>query len=255
VIHSLPVRLAAILLALSGFSAGATAADIKLLTTGAFKPIAMDIVPGFQKQTGHRVDVDNDTAGGIVHRLNSGEAFDVVVLTQGELQKMIGAGKILDSSVVPLIRTSIGAAVRLDAPRPDFSTVESFRSTLLAAKAVAYVDPASGGTTGIYLEQLFQRLGIMAEIDKKAVKVKGGLAAEQVANGKADLALQPYSEILRVTGVQHVGLIPEAAQLHTIYSGAVGARSAVKEAGLSLLAAFSDPAVAPLLKKHGVEKP
>jgi molybdate transport system substrate-binding protein len=226
-----------------------------LLTTGAFKPIALDLVQDFEKQSGHRVIVDNDTAGGVARRLNAGEAFDVVVLSEKELTKMIGRGIIADETATPLIQVGIGMAVRLSAPRPDISNIETFRRTLLAARAVAYTDPASGGTAGIYLEQLFQRMGILADIQRKAVKVVGGLSAQKVAQGEADIALQPYSEILRVPGVKHVGLIPDAVQLYTVYVGAVGAHARDKNAALNLLATFSDPGIEPLLKKHGVEMP
>ncbi len=246
--------LPALLCALA-LSTGASAADIRLLTTGAFKPIALDIIPGFQKQTGHRVIVQNDTAGGIVRRLNAGEAFDVVVLTEQALEKMVGTGRIADDSITPLIQVGIGVAVRLSAPRPDISNLETFRQTLLSAKAVAYMDPSAGATSGIYLEDLFRRMGILTQIRAKAIKVVGGFAAERVARGDADIALQQNSEILRVAGVQHVGLIPSAVQLYTIYAGAIGAHARDRDAALSLIAAFSDPGVQPILKKHGVEMP
>ncbi len=244
-------------LALEALGSEALAADIRLLTTGAFKPIAQDIIPDFEKQTGHHIILTNDTAGAIVRRVNAGEAFDVVVLTQAALDKMVAAGngKLAEETITPLIQVGIGVAVRLSAPRPDISNTESFRNTLLAARAVAYIDPSSGGTSGIYLEQLFQRMGILPQIRAKAVKVVGGLAAERVARGDADIALQQYSEILRVPSVQHVGLIPAAVQLYTTYSGAVGANARDKDAALSLLAAFSDPGIGPILKKHGVEMP
>ena len=235
--------------------APASATDIRLLTTGAFKPIALDIIPDFQKQTGHRIIVDTDTAGGIVRRLAAGETFDVIVLSEKELIKMIGQGRILDETMTPLIQVGIGVAVRLGAPRPDISNLETFRRTLLAAKAVAYMDPSAGATSGIYLEQVFQRMGILGDIQRKAVKVVSGFAAERVARGDADIALQQYSEILRVPAVQHVGLIPEPVQVYTVYDGAVGAHARDKDAALALLAAFSDPSIEPILKKHGVEMP
>lgn len=233
----------------------AWAANIKLLTTGAFKPVALDVIADFEKQTGHKVTVENDTAGFIVRRLAQGEQFDVVVLTLEALEKMVGEGKIVDDSLTPLIQVGIGAAVRLSAPRPDLSNLETFRRTLLSAKAVAYVDPSSGGTSGIALEQIFNRMGILPQIRAKAVKVVGGLAAERVARGDADIALQQYSEILRVPGVQHAGLIPPPVQVYTIYAGAVGAKARDRDAALALIAAFSDPAIEPLIKKRGGELP
>ncbi len=249
------IRALLMLLSILSLGASASAADIKLLTTGAFKPVAQDIIADFEQQTGHKVSVENDTAGFIERRLAKGEQFDVVVLTLERLEKMVGEGVIVDDSLTPLIQVGVGVAVRLSAPRPDISNLESFRRTLLSAKAVAYMDPMAGATSGIYLEQLFQRMGILPQIRAKAIKVPGGLAAERVARGDADIALQQYTEILRVPGVQHVGLIPPPVQSYTIYAGAVGAKARDRDAALSLLSAFSDPAIEPLLKKRGAEMP
>lgn len=250
------IRTILALCAALGVATDASAADIRLLTTGAFKPIALDLIADFERDSGHKVIVENDTAGAIVRRIADGKGnFDVLVLTIDALEKMIGEGQIIDDSVTPLVRVGIGAAVRLGAPRPDLSNAEAFRKTLLAAKAVAYMDPNAGATSGIYLEQLFQRLGILPQIRAKAVKVTGGHSAQRVASGQADIALQQYSEILQVPGVQHVGLIAPAVQNYTIYAGAVSAKARDRDAALGLLSIFSDPGNEPLLKKRGVEMP
>ena len=249
-------RIVLALLGALAFATGADAADIRLLTTGAFKPIALDLIADFERESGHKVTVENDTAGAIVRRINDGNTnFDVVVLTIDALEKMIGENKIVDDTVTPLVRVGVGAAVRLGAPRPDLSNAEAVRRTLLAAKAVAYMDPGAGATSGIYLEQLFQRLGILPQIRAKAVKVVGGLSAQRVASGQADIALQQYSEILQVPGVQYAGLLPPSVQNYTIYAGAVGAKARDRDAALGLLSIFSDPGNEPLLKKRGVEMP
>lgn len=240
---------------LLGLSSSAGAADIRLLTTGAFKPIAGDIIAAFEKESGHRVIVENDTAGALVRRINDGAPFDVVVLTLDALEKMAGEKKIMDDTVTPLVRVGIGVAARLGSARPDISNIESLRKTLLAAKAVAYVNPASGGTSGIYLQLMFQRLGILPQIRAKAVLVTGGLAAQRVASNQADIALQQWSEILQVPGVQHVGLLPAPVQNYTIYAGAVGYNARDRDAALGLISAFSDPGYEPLFKKRGVEMP
>lgn len=233
----------------------ATAADIRLLTTGAFKPIAQDIIPTFEKETGHRVLMQNDTAGALIRKINEGAEFDVIVLTLDGLEKFYGEKKIMDDTVAPLMQVGIGMAARMGSPRPNIANIESFRKTLLAAKAVAYVNPASGGTSGIYLEGLFNRLGILPQIRAKRVLVTGGLAAQRVASNDADIALQQWSEIKLVSGVQHVGLIPTPIQLFTIYAGAVGYKARDKDAAMGLISAFSDPGNEPLFKKRGVELP
>jgi molybdate transport system substrate-binding protein len=246
--------LLAALLLMAG-AATASADTLKVLTTGAFKPAAQDIIAGFERQTGHKVTLINDTAGALRQRVAGGEKFDVLVLTQEGLDALVGSKKIDDMSITPLAKVGIGVAVALSAPQPDIQSVEGLRRTLLAARAVAYIDPASGGTSGIYLAKLFQTMGIASEIAKKAVLVRGGVAAERVARGDADIALQQASEIKFVPSVKFAGMIPEQVQNYTTYSGAISADTGAVQAATALLAAFSDPSADAILKRRGLEMP
>jgi molybdate transport system substrate-binding protein len=235
---------------------GAASADtIKLLTTGAFKPPALDMIAAFERQTGHKVTVVNDTAGALRQRVMGGEKFDVLVLTQDGLDALFGSGKIDDSSVTPLAKVGIGVAVALSAPQPNISSVEGFRHTLLAARAVAYMDPGAGATSGIYLSRLFQTMGIASEIARKAVLVRGGLSAERVARGEADIAIQQASELKVVPSVKFAGYLPEPIQNYTIYAGAIAADTRVLEAATALMIAFTDPSADAFLKRRGLEMP
>jgi molybdate transport system substrate-binding protein len=234
---------------------GATAADVKLLTAGAFKPVAQDLIPAFEKATGHKVTLINDTAGGLSRRINAGEAFDVVILPDAAFDALAAAGTVASDSVIPLAKVGIGVAVALSAPQPDILSVEGLRRTLLAARAVAYMDPAAGATSGIYLSRLFQTMGIGSEIARKAVLVRGGLSAERVARGEADIALQQASELRIVPTVKFAGMIPAAVQNYTVYAGAIGAKAHEEDAARALLAAFSDPGVEPVLRRRGLEMP
>lgn len=246
--------LAVLLCALLAPMGGASAVNLKLLTTGAFKPVVLEVVPLFEKLSGHKVQVDNDTAGGINQRLSRGEAFDVVVLPQKALATYIGAKIIIDDSITPLAKVGIGMAAQLSVLRPDISNVEAFRRTLLRARSVAYIDPGSGGTSGIYLRQLFVNLGIGPEMERKSILVNGGLAAQRVASGQAELALQQWSEIVVVPGVQLIGPIPTQVQSYTVYSGAVSARAKDVDAAAALLEALAG-ADASVLKRKGMEAP
>jgi molybdate transport system substrate-binding protein len=236
-------------------AAGARADTLKLLTTGAFKPAAQDIVAAFERQTGHKVNIVNDTAGALRQRVAGGEKFDVLVLTQEGLDGLVGTKKIDDISITPLAKVGIGVGVPLSAPQPDIANVESFRRTLLAARAVAYIDPTSGGSSGIYLARLFQQMGIAPEIARKAVLVRGGAAAERVARGDADIALQQASEIKMVPAVKFAGMLPEQIQNYTIYSGAITADTTALQAATELMSAFSDPSAEPILRRRGLEMP
>ena len=236
-------------------AAGARADTLKLLTTGAFKPAAQDIVAAFERQTGHKVTVVNDTAGALRQRVAGGEKFDVLVLTQEGLDALVGTKKIDDSSITPLAKVGIAVGVPLSAPQPDIASVEGFRRTLLAAHAVAYIDPASGGSSGIYLAKLFQSMGIASEIAKKAVLVRGGTAGDRVARGEADIALQQASEIKLVPAIKFAGMLPEPIQNYTIYAGAISADTGALQAATALMAAFSDPSADAILRRRGLEMP
>jgi molybdate transport system substrate-binding protein len=241
------------LFALAGI-APAAAADLKLLTAGAFKSVALELVPEFEKKTGHKVTVENDTAGGVARRLAGGEYFDVVVMSPAPMAPLLGS-KLVESSAKPLARVGIGVAIKQGAPVPDISTVDAWKQSLLKARAIAYTDPASGGTAGTYLANLFEKLGIAAELKPKSVLVKGGLAAEKLISGEAEIAMQPSSELLAVPGAVLVGPIPLEVQTYIIYAGAVSAAARDQAAAGALLAALHGPDKAALLKKKGMELP
>ncbi len=172
----------------------ASAADLKLLTAGAFKSVAQELVPEFEKKTGHKVTIENDTAGALARRVAAGEYFDVVVMPPGAMGPLLGT-KLVESSAKPLARVGIGVSIKQGAPVPDISTVDALKQSLLKARAIAYTDPASGGTAGTYLANLFEKMGIAAELKPKTVLVKGGLAGEKLITGEADIAMQPSSEL------------------------------------------------------------
>ena len=122
-------------------------------------------------------------------------------------------------------------------------------------KSIAYVDPASGGSSGIYLAQLFQQMGIAEQLKPKTLLVKGGLVAEKVASGEAEIALQQLSELMAVPGVVAVGPIPLDVQNYTIYSGAIAKATQNRAAADALMLALSDPQNLPILKKKGLTEP
>ena len=242
-----------VLLVLAGI-VPAEAADLKLLTAGAFKPVALEIVAEFEKRTGNKVTIDNDTAGGLSKRVAAGEYFDVVIMPPLVLGPFLG-GKLDESSAKPLARAGIGVAVKEGAAKPNISSVDSFKKALLAARSVGYVDPASGGSSGIYLAKLFEKMGIADQLKPKTVLVKGGVVAEKVASGEAEIGMQQASELMSVPGAVFVGPIPLELQNYTIYSGAVSAATRDRAAADALLLALADPKNLPILKKKGLDEP
>ena len=230
----------------------AHAATIKVLTGGAFKQVVMAIVPGFEARTGHKVEVQNDTAGALQKRIAGGEAFDVAVITPPVLQALAAQGHVRAEGIVPLAKVAIGVAVKSGTPSPQIATVEQFKQAVLNARKVAYIDPAAGGSSGIYLDGLFTRMGIAEQVRAKAVLVPGGLVADRLVKGEADLAIHQISEILPVAGVTLVGPLPDAIQNYTTYAGAVGSRAASRDAAQAFIAALSGAEAAEVLRGKGM---
>lgn len=231
----------------------ASAAEVKVLTAGAFKQVVLVLVPNFEKQTGNKVVVDNDTAGGLKKRIEGGAAFDVAVITPAVIDDLVAAGKIVSGSRVNLATVGVGVVVKEGAPKPDVSTVEAFKSTLLAAKSVAYIDPASGGSSGVYIDKLLERLGIADQVRPKAKLKKGGYVAELIVSGEAELGLHQISEIVPVKGAVLVGPLPKEIQNTTTYAAGLSASSQNKDAAQALIKMFSGPAAATVLKSKGME--
>ncbi len=233
----------------------AAADNLKVLTGGAFKPVLVDMLPEFEKQTGHKVTVENDTAGGLTRRIMTGEAFDIVILPLANLDQLSAEGKVIDDSMTPFGKVGVGVAVALSAPQPNIGSTEGLRRTLLDARSVAYIDPAVGGTSGIYVARLFQQLGIDSQMRAKSVLVRDGLAGQAVARGQAEIALQQASELRLVPSVKFAGLLPEAVQNWTVYTGALSPGARTKDAALALMSALSDPGLEPMLKRRGLDVP
>ena len=240
-------------LGLLGLASAASAAEVKVLTAGAFKQVVLALVPDFEKQTGTKVLVDNDTAGGQKKRIESGETFVVAVITPAVVEELAGAGKIANGSRVNLATVGVGVVVKEGAPKPDVSTVEAFKRSLLAAKSVAYIDPASGGSSGVYIDKLLERLGIADQVRPKAKLKKGGHVAELIVSGEAELGLHQISEIVPVKGAALVGPLPKEIQNTTTYAAGLSASPQNKDAAQALIKIFAGPAAAAVLKSKGME--
>ena len=239
-------------LALSFLCVAAHAEEIKVLSAGAFKPVLIALQADFESQSGHRLTISNDTAGGLQKRVLAGETFDLVVSSPSSLKAMQKAGKVSDAPPIELARVAIGVAVAPGAPVPDISSVSAFQQTLRAARSVAYIDPAAGGSSGIYLDGLFERWGMRDEIRAKAVLVPGGLVANRLMDGSADLALHQISEIKAVSGAVMVGPIPAEIQNYTVYAAA---RPAVRHSPAvdALLAFMRSPQLDAIWRTRGME--
>jgi molybdate transport system substrate-binding protein len=234
--------------------APAHAAEIKLLSAGAMKSIVSELAEQFQKETGHTVViVDSGPVGTMQKRLIEGEPVDLVILSDTAINFLISKGYVIGGTRTDLARTAIGVAVREGAARPDISTSETFKRTLLEAKSIVYVDPARGATSGVHFAEVLQRLGIADAVKPKTVLVPGGAAAEKVATGEAEICVHQISEILPVKGVTLVGPLPRDLQKVTTYSAGVPARVSVPDVALAFVAFMARPAVKPRLAEVGLD--
>ena len=236
-------------------SATAQSADIKILTAGAFKPVVTALAPQFEKATGHTLVIDNDTAGGLSKRIEAGEAFDVVFLPPATLGALSGKGFVSADGQANVAQVGIGVAVKEGAPLPDIASVDGFKTALQNAKAIAVIDPKAGGSSGIYLADLFQKWGIADTLKPKLVLVPGGLVATRLMTGEADLAIHQISEILAVKGARLVGPLPADIQNFTVYRGALATKASQREPAAAFLELLKSPAAAAILKDKGMEPP
>ena len=200
------------------------AADIKVISGGAFKQVLNALAEQYGNASGNKLDLTYRTVGQHLQLIKSGEeSFDVAVLTPDAIDGLIKDGKVVAGSRADLAKTGVGVAVKAGAPLPDISSVDAFKRALLAAKSVAYIDPAAGGSSGIYVGRLLERLGIAAEVNAKAKLIHGGAVADHIADGEAEIGIHQISEILPVKGVVLVGPLPADIQNFTFYSAGVGA--------------------------------
>jgi len=231
----------------------AGAAELKLLTAGAFKSTVVALLPEYEKTSGNKVSVENDTVGALMKRIEGGESFDVVVMTPETIDQLTGKGKVMSGSRTDLARVGVGVMVKSGAPQPDISTVEAFKKAVLDAKSISFIDPASGGSSGIYVEKLLERLGIADQVKPKEKLKQGGYVADYIESGQAELGIHQISEILPHAGVTLVGPLPKEIQNYTVYAAGVGAGAKDNAAAKALIASLVGPSAQALFKSKGME--
>jgi molybdate transport system substrate-binding protein len=232
----------------------AESAEIKVISGGAFKQVLNALVAQYQKESSNSAAVTYQTVGQHLKLIKGGEEqFDVAVLTPEAIDGLIADGKVVAGSRADLAKTGIGVVVKAGAPLPDISTVDAFKRALLAAKSVAYIDPKAGGSSGIYVAKLLERLGIADAVNAKAVLVQGGAVAEHVADGEAEIGVHQISEILPVKGAVLVGPLPAEIQNFTVYAAGVGTAAQDAATANALVKFLSGPHALPIIKDKGME--
>jgi molybdate transport system substrate-binding protein len=210
----------------------------------------------FTRETGHDLDIVFGTVGALQAKLAAGETADVVILSAPAIRQMQDAGALAADGANAIACTSIGVAVREGAAAPDISTPEAFCDALHAARTIAFSDAAVGGSAGVYLADLFQRLGIAAEIARKAMPQKsGGEVATRVARGEADLGLTLIAEILPIEGARVIGRLPPPLGNDTTYMAGVSSSCRDVGAAKAFVAALTSPQTGGVWTEAGFELP
>lgn len=228
---------------------------LSVFCAGAVKSAVVDFASGFERDTGHRVQFAFGTVGSLQAKAAAGGAVDVLILTRPALEQMESKGEVLAETIVDLGRVGVGIAVRGDAPVPDVSTPEALRKSLIAAKSLAYGDPAKGDSSGIHFAAVLKRLDIAREINMKAVLAPVGLAvAELVETGDVEMGATQASVILARKTVKLAGLLPASLQHITTYAAAVAANAASVEAAKRFVDYLTTPAAKSNFAKAGFDQ-
>ena len=242
------VPLAAMALLLCG--AASHAAEIKVITSGGFRAAYLELTPLFERATQHKLVILPATADSLTDRVQRGVAVDVVIADDSTLDELIAKGSLVIGSKAPLARSSIGMAVRAGSPKPDISSVEALKRTLLEAKSIGY----SASVSGRYLAaELFPRLDVDGQIAAKSKQIRGEPVGNAVARGDVQLGFQQVSELLSVPGIDYAGPLPAAVQKVTVFAAAVAIVSKERKAATALIKFLASPSAAAIIAKSGME--
>jgi molybdate transport system substrate-binding protein len=234
----------------------AAAADLKVLSGSGVQPVMSEIIPQFEQASGHKVVFDYGTVGGMADRVRNGEAADVIIASEQQIAALEKQNKVLSGSRTDLAKTGIGIFVREGAPKPDISTVEAFKRTMLSAKSIGWNDPAAGAPVSIYMLGAFERLGIASVMKTKTVVFKQRSERfEAVARGDVEIGFNQISEILAARGVDLVGLLPAEIQHYTLFSAGIIANSNQTDAAGALTRFISSPSAQVVMRAKGFEAP
>lgn len=229
--------------------------EIKVVTSATFKPAYLELAPRYERAMHDVLVTEYGPSMGTTHnaipmRLNRGEEIDVIIMAAPSLDELIKGGKVRADGRVDLARSNIAMAVKAGAPKPDISTLDALKKTLLAAKSIACSDSDSG----VYLTtELFQKMGIAERIKDKVIKIEASPVAEAVASGGAEIGFQQISELLPVKGIDIVGSLPPGAQRVTLFAAGIPVTAKNPEAAKRLIQWLASPAAYAAIHKSGLE--
>jgi len=229
----------------------ANAAEIKVIASVGVRAVLTDLAPAFERASGHKVSIVYGTAVPLKRQIDSGETFDVVVLVPTMLDDLVKQTRVLAGTSTDVAKVGVGIAVRKSEPKPDISSADTFRKTMLAAKSVTYTKESQ---TSAVLMPVMDRLGIVGEMTPKTIlETSSSATAQNVADGKAELGFILISEILPIKDIELAGPLPAELQRYVVFTAGIGATSKDTAAARAFIDFLKAPAAVPVLKANGME--
>jgi molybdate transport system substrate-binding protein len=232
--------------------------ELKVLSAVGMRQVMRALQPTFEQETGNELSPTFDSGAVIARRVQAGEAADVVIIPRAAIDVLVSAGTVVGTSVIDVAHSTVGVAVRKGAPKPDISSPAAVRRTLLAAKSIARPDPSLGGSSGVHIAQVLERLGIAEALRSRTIlasnpdreqEMPGGL----VASGRAEIALHQIQELMAVPGLEVVGPLPGDLKGSFLFSAGILAASTDEAGGRQLLELLRKPATRSLINRTGME--
>lgn len=221
-----------------------------MISTQAIEEAYKELVGRFEKATGHKVNTFFSGTLNVQKKLADGELYDMIIMAGPAIDEQIKLGKALAGSRVDLAKSGTGLAVRKGAPKPDISSVEALKKTLLTVKTIGY----STGPSGVYMVTVFQKLGIAEQVKPKLRQTPSGLfVGTLIADGDAEVGFQQIAELVHFAGIDYVGALPGELQRMTMFSAGIHSGAKQADAARALVKFLTAPAAAPVIRKHGLE--
>jgi molybdate transport system substrate-binding protein len=235
------------------FAAGndAKSGEIRMLCSNGMKAVVEEVRPQMERAIGHPLSIEFSSTASFKEKIDAGATFDVAILTSDAMDTLTKEHKLAPGSRADVARTGVGIGVRAGAPKPDISTPNKLKQTLLKTKSITYT---KNGASAVFVTRMIDRLGIAAELKPKLIAdTRAGHVSQSVAEGQADMVLTLISEILPVKGVQYLGPLPGDLQGYTVLTAGVGAQAKDAEAAKAAVKFLAGPSIAPILKAKGME--
>ena len=248
--HSISATLIALFFTVAS-GAAVNAAEIKVISSVGVKAALEELAPRFERASEHKLNIKFGTIVPLKREIDAGETFDVVILTPAPVEDLVKQGKVAGGTVATVAKSGIGVAIKAGAPKPDISTADALKRTLLNAKSIAY---SKEGQSGTAMARLIERLGIAEEMKAKTVlETRSGQSAANVVEGKAELAFTLISEILPMAGAELAGPLPPDAQNYVVFAAGIAADTKAMDAAKAFIEFLKSPASPPVLKAKGME--